>query len=395
MPIHRLNDARRDLRSEILPAELLSLFDDRFIRSCDLIEEYIFRLALEVVRQAGLEPLIAEGGTATEIAMRAGLDPIVGPWLTDWLLRLLTGRGVVTCGDGIPARFQVSRPLPDLDPVEIEKMQVSHDAAALPSYQLAALAAKGYPQVMRGEFSGESILFTADRVTAWAEYFSNKNPLYAISNEIGARAVQAHFPHTHGTVLEIGGGFGSGAMALLDRFEEAGATTRIETYRFTEYSPIFLRRGQRSLMSRPDARGRVTCARLDMNRPFAEANIEPASLSVVYGVNTLHVAHDLAFTLREIYTALAPGGLVVASECTRPFPTQTVYVEFIFALLEAFRSPVLQAAWRPNGGFLTPEQWITAFRTAGFEDAFVWPDISSIRDHYPAFVVAAAGATRP
>ena len=115
MPIHRLNDASRDLRSEILPAELLSLFDDHFVRSCDLIEEYIFRLVLRVVRQAGLAAPLTEGGTATEIAMCAGLDPIVGPWLTDWLLRLLTERGAITCGDEIPARFQVSRPLPDLD----------------------------------------------------------------------------------------------------------------------------------------------------------------------------------------------------------------------------------------------------------------------------------------
>ncbi|MCB1778217.1 MAG: methyltransferase, partial [Candidatus Competibacteraceae bacterium] len=357
MPVQSSNAARRDLRAEILPAELLPLFNDRFIKSCDLIEEYILRLALGVIRQTGLVAPLAEGGTALEMAHRAGLAPGVGPWLTDWLLRLLAERGVINRELEAPDRFQSLQLLPDLDPAEIEKAQAAHDAAALPSFQLAALAAQGYPSVMRGEASGESMLFAADRMSVWSEYFSEKNPLYAISNTIGARAVQAHFPHVRGSILEIGGGFGSGAAALLDRFAEAGATSCIETYRFTEHAPIFLRRGQRALMSRPDVSGRVTCTRLDMNRPFAEAGIKPASLSVVYGVNTLHVAHDLAFTLREIYTALAPGGLMVASECVRPFPTQTVYVEFIFALLESFRSPVLQPEWRPNGGFLTPEQW--------------------------------------
>jgi len=395
MPVHRLNDTGGDLRSEILPAELLPLFDDRFVRSCDLIEEYIFRLALGVVHQAGIAAPLAEGGTATEIALRAGLDPEVGSWITDWLLRLLAERGVIICAYGTPPRFQALEPLPDLDPVAVERAQAAHDSTALPSFQLAALAAEGYLPVMRGEATGEAVLFTADRIAAWSAYFSNQNPLYAMSNAIGARAVQTHFPHPHGTVLEIGGGFGSGAAALLDRFTEADAATRVALYRFTEHSPVFLRRGQRSLMARPDARGRIICARLDMNRPFVEASIEPASLSVVYGVNTLHVAHDLAFTLREIYAALAPGGLVVASECVRPFLARTVYVEFIFALLESFRAPVLQPAWRPNGGFLTPEQWSAAFKAAGFEDSFVWPDISSIRDHYPAFVVAAVGATRP
>ncbi|HRY15783.1 MAG: hypothetical protein KDJ31_12020 [Candidatus Competibacteraceae bacterium] len=394
MPVQPLNAASRDLRAEILPAELLPLFDDRFVRSCDLIEEYIFRLTLGVVRQARLVAPLAEGGTAREIAHRAGLAPGVGPWLTDWLLRLLAERGAINREPEAPCRFQSLQPLPDLDPAEIEAVQAAHDAAALPSFRLAALAAQGYPSVMRGEASGESMLFAADRITAWSEYFSKQNPLYAISNTIGARAVQARFPHARGAILEIGGGFGSGAAALLDRFAEAGVTGCIETYRFTEHTPIFLRRGQRSLLSRPDAPGRIICTRLDMNRPFAEAGVKPASLSVVYGVNTLHAAYDLAFTLREIYIALAPGGLMVASECVRPFPAQTVYVEFIFALLESFRSPVLQSGWRPNGGFLTPEQWIAAFRAAGFNNAFVWPDISHIRHHYPAFVVAAVGATR-
>lgn len=389
------SDAGHDLRSELLPAELLPLFDDRFVRSCDLVEEYVYRLALWVVREAGLAARLVEGGTVAEIAARAGLDPVAGSHLTDWLLRLLAERGAIACSDTVPIRFQSSAPFPSPDPAEIEKAQAAHDATALPSFRLASLAAEGYPPVMRGEASGESILFAADRIAAWSDYFSNRNPLYAISNEIGARAVRERFPHPCGTVLEIGGGFGSGAMALLDRFEEAGAVDRIAAYRFTELSPIFLRRGQRFLASRPDARDRVTCVRLDMNRPFAEAGIKPGSLSVVYGVNTLHVACDLAFTLREIYTALAPGGLVIASECVRPFPGRTVYVEFVFELLESFRSPILDPAWRPNGGFLTPEQWVAAFRAAGFVNPFVWPDVCRIRDRYPAFVVAAVGATRP
>lgn len=394
MPTRPL-DAGQDRRSELLPAELLPLFDDRFVVSCDLIEEYVFRLAIRVVREAGLAAALAEGGTATEIAVRAGLDPVAGPALADWLLRLLVERGAIARLDGVPARFRLSMPLPDLDPAEVERAQAVHDAAALPSFRLADLAAEGYPPVMRGETSGESVLFTADRVAAWSEYFSNQNPLYAISNQIGARAVRARFPHPRGTLLEIGGGFGSGAAALLDCLAEAGAAARIAAYRFTELSPIFLRRGQRALASRPDARGRISYARLDMNRPFAEAGVEPASLSVVYGVNTLHVAHDLAFTLGEAREALAPGGLLIASECVRPFPGRTVYVEFVFALLESFRSPILDPGWRPTGGFLTPEQWMAAFRAAGFVDPFVWPDIPRIRERYPSFVVAAVGATRP
>ena len=131
-----------------------------------------------------------------------------------------------------------------------------------------------------------------------------------------------------------------------------------------------------------------------MNKPFEEAGVVPGAYALVHGVNTLHVATDLAFTLGEVRSALAPGGAVVISECVRPFPGQPVYVEFVFNLLEAFREPVLDAGWRPNGGFLTPEQWTAALEASGFCDVRIVPDIAVIRDVYPSFVVAAVVAVK-
>ena len=155
----------------------------------------------------------------------------------------------------------------------------------------------------------------------------------------------------------------------------------------------FLRRAQKSLKTRfPETA--FAFARLDMNKPFAEAGVLPQAYALVHGVNTLHVAHDLAFTLGEIRNALAPGGAVVISECVRPFPGQPVYVEFVFNLLEAFREPVLVPGWRDNGGFLTPEQWTAALEAHGFRDVRIVPDIAVIRDVYPSFVVAAVSASR-
>ena len=374
----------RDLRGELLPPEILPLFDDRFVRSCDLIEEYVHRLALGIARAAGLEGPLREGGTSASVARAAGLDPVAGPALCDWVLRALAERGVLARGS--PDLFRLRDALPAADPDEVFRAQEAHDPSALPSYRLARIAAESYPAVMRGEIAGEAALFAAERIASWGEYFSNANPLYAIANAIGAEALAERFPHSRGVVLEIGGGFGSAASAVLDRLAADGATERVEAYRFTEVSPLFLRRGQRSLAARPDAAGRLAFARLDIDRPFAEAGIEPGTVSVVYGVNTLHVARDLPFTLGEIRRALAPGGLVLAAECMRPFAGRTVYVELVFVLLEAFR--------RPGGSFRTPEEWRSSFDAAGFADPFVWPDLPSIRAHYPSFVVAATGATR-
>jgi SAM-dependent methyltransferase len=247
--------------------------------------------------------------------------------------------------------------------------------------------------VLRGETTGESVLFGPERIGAWFDYFSKDNVLYAISNEIGAIACEQQLPEAGGAILELGGGLGSGAEALLARLSAKGRAASVSSYRFTEISLPFLRRGQKSLTTGfPEAP--FAFARLDMNKPFAEAGVAPGAYALVHGVNTLHVAADLAFTLSEIRTALTPGGSVVISECVRPFPGQTVYVEFVFNLLEAFRESRLDPAWRTNGGFLTPEQWTAGLLATGFRDVRIVPDIAVIRDVYPSFVVAAVVAVK-
>jgi SAM-dependent methyltransferase len=381
--------------ARVLPSALVPLFDAAFCRSAALYEEYVHRLAIQVVRRVGLEAAAREPGDASEIASRAGLAPGPPRAAVDWLLRHLAARGLIETvdGDGRP-RFQLRAPLPDLDPSGVSREQRGHDASWLPSYVLAEAVAGDYQAFLRGERSGEEILFAPGRFPLWLQYFSNDNGLYTINNRVGAAAVEAWWPPGGAAILELGGGLASGAMALLEQLQRSGRLDEIRAYRFTELVPHFLRRGQRALEQRfPDAPF-LTCARLDMNQPFAEQGVAPGSLTVVYAVNTLHVAHDLQATLAEIREALAPGGRLIASECVRPHAGQPIYPEFIFNLMETFRAPRLHPPYRPNGGFLTPEQWTGLVGASGFVDVRFLPDLTRIRDDVPGFYVAAFGATR-
>jgi SAM-dependent methyltransferase len=381
----------RDERLErLLPAELLPLFDDRFIGSCVLFEEYVGRLAVRIAGELGLEPAAREPGTAAEIAARAGLDPAAAPVPVEWLLATLAARGIAARDAG--GRYRVAAIPADPDPREILDAQQKHDPSSLASYRMADLAAGHYPAVLRGAVSGEEALFAPDRIGAWFEYFSNDNPIYAISNRLGALAAERALP-SGGEILELGGGLGSGAEAILERFAQTGRAGEIRAYRFTEIAPSFLRRGQRRLSAR-FAAVPLAFSRLDMDRPFAEAGLPAEPFALVAGINTLHVARDLEFTLGEIRSVLKPGGSLVLSECIRPFADRPVGIEFLFNLLGAFRAPRLVAPWRPRGGFLAPENWTAALHACGFRDATVYPDIARIRDVCPAFVVATITAVR-
>jgi len=383
-----------DVRAALLPPDILPLIDDAFVRSSVLYEEYVFRLTLEVFRRAGLEAVCAKPVTTGEAISYAGMEERVAHVPLDWILRGLAARGVLHAyAEGGAVRYRLPGDLPGLDPAAVHAAQTDHDPAVLPSYAIAALAADHYPAVLRGEMTGERVLFGPDRIGLWVDYFSNENPLYAINNAIGAVACGAALPAGPGSILELGGGLGSGAFALLSRLRVEGRLAGLGPYLFTEIALPFLKRARRTLMAGfPEVP--LAFARLDMNRPFAEAGVDPQTFAVVHGVNTLHVAADLAFTLKEIRAALAPGGSIVISECVRPFPGQPVYVEFVFNLLESFCDPVLDPVWRPNGGFLTPEQWAAALEANGFRDVRFVPDITAIRDVYPSFVVAAVVASR-
>ena len=375
----------------VLPAELLGLFDDTFVRSCELLEEYVHRLAVGVFRSTGLEHACTESATVSEAVSRAGLAPEIAQVPAAWILHTLASRGWIEQVDG--SRYRCLPALSAPDPEEIFAAQTTYDPRCLPGYRIAALAAEIYPGVLRGTVTGEDALFAPDHIGAWLEYFSNDNPLYAIANSVGAIAAAHALPIDGATVLELGGGLGSGAEALLDHLQKAETGKTLLAYRFTEIVPAFLRRARKMLSARFSGQP-LSCAWLDMNEPFARAGVAPGSCSLVYGVNVLHVARDLATTLAEIRHALADDGALVFAECVRPFADRPLHVEFVFNLLDSFRAPLLVPGWRPNGGFLTPEQWTAALEANGFGSIEILPDIVTLRADYPSFMVAAISARR-
>jgi SAM-dependent methyltransferase len=390
------DDAARAVAAR-LPDSLLPDFSAAFIRSDDRHDAFVTRLALSVMREIGLESAAAAPASAAEIVARAGLHPERATTPVEWLLRRLASRGILeaTGGAGEARRFRAPRPLPALDPAPLRDGQARENPAWLPSYTLSETVARDYPVFLRGHRTGEDVLFTPARLRLWSDFFSNDNPLYAVNNRVGAVAAMEWSPPGPATILELGGGLGSGATALVEALADARRLADVERYHFTDVVPVFLRRGQHALETRCADVKFFSFSTLDMNRPFAEQGVAAGSCSLVYGVNTLHVARDLGFTLGQVFDTLRPGGTLVISECIRPLPDDTVHAEFVFNLLEAFRAPVLHPAYRPNGGFLTPEQWHGAVEAAGFTDIRFLPDVARIRPAFPNFYVAAVGATRP
>ncbi len=390
-------------RTEDLPSLLAripdpairSLFSPEFILCSEHFDRFTIDMVLRLVRELGLEEELSEGATVPEILEKKKYAPRAEIPLA-WFFRKLAAEDLLSVeGSGAQARYRSRGPLPPGQPDRAEALARSIDPRSIPPFTVVRAMVEHVPAFLRGEKTGEEILFSPAKLPLWFDYFSNENLLYQINNRLGAEAVVRALPSSRpATVVEIGGGAGSAALALAQRLSQDSRLSRIERYFFTEIVPTFLRRAERALKSRFPSMP-VEFSRLDMDRDFVEQGIPPGIADVVYAVNTVHIAKDLGATLQRIRETLKPGGVAVFSECVRPFEGQPIYVEFVFNFLENFTGVVTDAATRPNHGFLTPDNWRKAFAAAGFEKPEILPDVESLARHYDAFFVAAVSARRP
>ena len=382
------------LLARIPDPAIRALFTPEFILCAEHFDRFTVDWVLRLVHDLGLEEPLAGGSTASELVRSRGFAPRAEIPLR-WFLRKLEASGYLeTTGGADDPSYRARGPLPPGDPDRAEARARAIDPGSMPAFAVVRAMVDHVPEFLRGEKTGEEILFSPARLPLWFDYFSNDNLLYQINNRLGAEAVTRALPARPAVVVELGGGSGSAALALGERLARDAALSRIERYHFTEIVPTFLRRAERALRARfPELP--LAFSRVDMDRDLEEQGIAPGSADVVYAVNTVHIARDLGATLRAIRGALKPGGAAVFSECVRPFAGQPIYVEFVFNFLENFTGVSTDPATRPNHGFLTPANWRAALAAAGFERPEILPDVESLARHYDAFFVAAVTGWKP
>ncbi|HYX21358.1 MAG TPA: class I SAM-dependent methyltransferase [Thermoanaerobaculia bacterium] len=383
------------LLARIPDPAIRALFSHEFILCAEQFDRFTVESVLSLVHSLELEAELRAGASAADIVRTHGWAPCAEIPIRWFFDKLAAAAYLERAGEDGGAVYRSRDPLPPGDPDAPEARARAIEPGSAPAFAVVRAMVDHVPEFLRGEKTGEEILFSPARLPLWFAYFSNDNLLYRINNRLGAEAVARALPAGRpATILEIGGGSGSAALALGERLARDGALGRIGRYRFTEIVPTFLRRAERAIRQRFPALP-VEFGRLDMNADFAAQGVPAGEADVVYAVNTVHIARDLAATLGRIREALRPGGVAIFSECVRPFPGQPIYVEFVFNFLENFTGVATDPATRPNHGFLTPENWRRAFAAAGFEAPRILPDVETLARHYEDFFVAAVSARRP
>jgi SAM-dependent methyltransferase len=361
-----------------------AVFDGTFRAACERLDRFVGALVVELADTLGLAP--GRPLDLDELLARNRWSP-AGRLGLRWLLETLETYGEAERGaDGLSRLASGSA----TSSAAIRDEAVELLPASAPAYRVLDLAAGALPAVLRGEVSGEATLFGPTTLGLWFDYFSNSNPHYAPNNTLTALAVSREcLPAA--SVLEMGGGGGSGAQAVLAALFEAGKTP--VRYLFSELHPAFLRRGTRTVQAALPEGCELHTQRYDIDLAPERQGLEGTTFDIVFAVNTLHLARDLVATLRWARSLLRPGGALVIGELLRPSPAAGVHLELPFTLLEAYSAVPLLAGIRPRPGFLAEVGWRAALERAGFTEVSLLPaNLARCVEAYPGFYCGALTA---
>jgi SAM-dependent methyltransferase len=362
----------------------LGVFDENLRRACERLDGYIGALALELA--AILELPVGEPLQLDALFASHGWNER-GRLAVAWLLETLELYGLA---ERAAERWRFAGGRSAVASAALREEAERAMPAARPAYEVLALCAGALPAVLRGELRGEDALFGPTTLGLWFEYFSNANPHYGPSNAItGVAAARA--ARSGCCVLEFGGGGGSAAEAVLRALAEADKAPA--RYVFTELQPAFLRRGARAVQQALPAGCEFSSNRFDINLDPAGQGLEGGRFDLAFGVNTLHLAHDLLATLANLRGLLRPGGALIVGELLRPRPDAAVHLELPFTLLEAYSNAPLLPGIRPRPGFMSARGWIRALEAAGFSEITVLPaQVERCAAIYPGFYSGAITA---
>ncbi|CAM3145649.1 type I polyketide synthase [Janthinobacterium lividum] len=176
-------------------------------------------------------------------------------------------------------------------------------------------------------------------------------------------------------ILEIGAGTGGTSRCVLDALRD----TRVETYCYTDISPLFLERARGMFGKHAFIEYRL----LDIEQPVAGQHVDPGTFDIVIAANVLHATRLIGQTLRNVRDLLAPGGYLLLRECTQA----QLSADLSFGMTEGwwrFEDSLL----RPDYPVLRHDQWEQQLSAQGFDAVCsLLPDALSAE----SLIVAQAG----
>jgi len=266
---------------------------------------------------------------------------------------------------------------------------------SIAAFNMLKLMADNYPDYFSGKKTGVDIIFSPENIDTTNSYYSN-NLFYNVHNIAGARILNWDIEsRKNPVIIEIGGGLGGGTKQFLSQRVNDKKDINNFKYIFTDVANKMLRSTRRDLSLITDNLGAFYFQKLDFNKKLVESGYEENSTDVVWGVNAVHVASDLRFSLEEFYKTLKPGGSIIIAETVRPAGNRMIQQEFLLNTLPDYWNTKLDSDIRPRSGFMDWSLWVNALVKIGFTDVKTIPDMRVLENQYDNCYVAVIRGVKP
>ncbi|MEP7048694.1 MAG: type I polyketide synthase [Pseudomonadota bacterium] len=295
------------------------------------------------------------------------------------LLQILVEDGFLSAEAG---GFRVLRPLQGGDPdEEAQHLHEQHpDGAA--ELTITSRCARELASVLRGRTDPLPLLFPEGSLADMERLYRTSPPARTYNrliSEIISVLSRARAEAGPLRILEIGGGTGSTTAFVLPLLRDQDVE-----YTFTDLSPLFLNRAREKFVERSCMRFAV----LDIAAELEAQGFQPASFDVIIGANVLHATPDIAHSLAQARSLVAPGGQLVLLEGTTP----QRFGDLTVGLLEGWWA--FTDVTRRQYALIPREAWCQALGEAGFSSSAVIVDANAgpVLTQQAIFVAQAPGS---
>lgn len=346
------------------------LFDKDTVGLYRLIDEYAAECSRLIATEVGLLDKLSEKprvikDVCDELGIVAPARPLVRR-----VIQILCyyGAGEYSA-DRREVRLRASGPLFDRE--ELRRRGMAQDPKMEPAFAIADKVWETAAAFCQGKLDDNAV-----RSKVHIDFFMSC-PIGRQCSDLGGRVVRHIVEHSERALelLELGGGTTSGATGILDSLAAGSLLPEVKRYHFTELNPFFVINAKKSLPERYPGVGDWRFLFLNFDRALDRQNIEGESVDLIYGVNCLHCAKDLPFTLSELYKALRPGGWLVIAQFTRGDESKPLpFVDLICDPLASYWDVELIPGKRPGHGLHSYGVWKGLMEEAGFVSPCVFPD---------------------
>ena len=252
----------------------------------------------------------------------------------------------------------VAHPVPDA-----AQLRAAHPAGA-EEISLVERCAGALGDVLRGAVDPLALLFPGGAQDGAARIYADTAPARvtnAVVADLVADLAVARGESRPLRVLEIGAGTGATTAAIFDR-----VSSRSVAYTFTDISPTFVHRATAELSGRDGSRLALRAEVLDIELVPATTALAGQHFDVVVAANVVHATADVAASLDHARRLLAPGGVLILVEATRP----SAAVDITFGLTDGWWRATDRDR-RPGYPLLDEQGWREALTDAGYASVAV------------------------